>query len=200
MNLSGVNVGQLQNQNTAKPAVIQQGQVLHGTIKKLYPDQQAEITIGGQKMMAKLETPMQAGNSHFFQVQSTEPELTLKMVSGPIDAKASPIDQMKQLMDTMKLPQSKEMQQLVLQLVKNDIPFNKEQLVAAEPLLKGLKGAERTQTIDALQKMIELKLPMTKDSLQAVIQGSLKSGFTDLLGKLEQAIRADSTLLSLIHI
>lgn len=194
MNLSGVNVGQIQSQQTVKQAVIQEGQVLHGTIQKLYPDQQAEISIGGQKMIAKLETSMQAGNSHFFQVTSTQPELTLKMVSGPIDPKASSLDQMKQMMESMKLPQTKELQQVVLQLVKNDIPFNKEQILSAESLLKGVKGSERTQTIDALQKMIELKLPMTRDSLQAVIQGSAKIGFTNLLGNLEQLIKSDATL------
>ncbi|MBQ0139273.1 MAG: hypothetical protein KBT36_08250 [Kurthia sp.] len=194
MNLSGVNLGQVTTQQKTQPTVVQQGQVLHGTIKKLYPDQQAEISIGGQKMMAKLETAVQAGNSHFFQVASTEPELTLKMVSGPIDTKASSMDQMKQLMEQMKLPATKDMQRLMLQLVKNDIPFNKEQLLAAEPFLKGLKGAERAQTMDALQKMIELKLPMTKDALQAVIQGSMKSGFTNLLGTLEQSVKADNLL------
>lgn len=196
MNLSGVNVGQIQNQASVQPLVVQEGQVLRGTIQKLYPNQQAEISIGGQKMMAKVETSMQAGNAHFFQVTSMQPELTLKMVSGPIDAKATPTDQMKQMMESMKLPQTKELQQLVLQLVKNEIPFNKEQILAAEPFLKGLKGAERTQTTEALQKLIELKLPITKDSIQAIIQGSAKSGFGHVLGSLEQLIRADSTMSS----
>lgn len=197
MNLSGVNVGQIQGAaNTAQPVSMQEGQVLHGTIKKLYPNQQAEINIGGQKMMAKLETPMQAGNTHFFQVTATTPDLTLKMVSGPVDEKASLMDQTKQMIDTMKLPQTKEMQQIVSQLVKNNIPFNKEQLIAAEQLLKGANGAERPQALDALQKMIELKLPMTSTSLQAVMEGSLKGGFTNLLGNLEQSIRLDTQLAS----
>lgn len=194
MNLSGVNVGQIQGTATTQPVTMQEGQVLHGTIKKLYPNQQAEITIGGQKMMAKLETPMQAGNTHFFQVTATTPDLTLKMVSGPVDEKASLTDQTKQIIDTMKLPQTKEMQQLVSQLVKNNIPFSKEQLLASEQLLKGTKGTERLQTLEALQKMIELKLPLTTTSLQAVIQGSLKGGFTNLLGSLEQSIRMDGQL------
>lgn len=195
MNLSGVNVGQIQGAaNTAQPVAMQEGQVLHGTIKKLYPNQQAEINIGGQKMMAKLETPMQAGNTHFFQVTATTPDLTLKMVSGPVDEKASLMDQTKQMIDTMKLPQTKEMQQIVSQLVKNNIPFNKDQLMAAEQLLKGANGAEKMQALDALQKMIELKLPMTSTSLQAVMEGSLKGGFTNLLGSLEQSIRIDAQL------
>lgn len=189
-----MNLGQVQKNQSNQPLVIQQGQVLHGKINKLYPDQQAEITIGGQKMMAKLETSMQAGNTHFFQVSATEPELTLKMVSGPIDAKSSVAEQTKQLLDTMKIPQSKEMQQLVSQLIKNEIPFNKEQLVAAEQMLKGVKGGERAQTIEALQKIIELKLPITTDTVQAVIQGGKKDGMLNLLSTIEAAIRADQSM------
>lgn len=194
MNLSGVNLGQTQNNQSKQPLVIQQGQVLHGKINKLYPDQQAEITIGGQKMMAKLETSMQAGNTHFFQVSATEPELTLKMVSGPIDARSSVAEQTKQLLDTMKIPQSKEMQQLVSQLIKNEIPFNKEQLMAAEQMLKGVKGGERAQTIEVLQKIIELKLPITTDTVQAVIQGGKKDGMLNLLSTIEATIRADQSM------
>lgn len=194
MNLSGVNLGQTQNNQSKQPLVIQQGQVLHGKINKLYSDQQAEITIGGQKMMAKLETSMQAGNTHFFQVSATEPELTLKMVSGPIDARSSVAEQTKQLLDTMKIPQSKEMQQLVSQLIKNEIPFNKEQLMAAEQMLKGVKGGERAQTIEALQKIIELKLPITTDTVQAVIQGGKKDGMLNLLSTIEATIRADQSM------
>lgn len=189
-----MNLGQTQNNQSKQPLVIQQGQVLHGKINKLYPDQQAEITIGGQKMMAKLETSMQAGNTHFFQVSATEPELTLKMVSGPIDAKSSVAEQTKQLLDTMKIPQSKEMQQLVSQLIKNEIPFNKEQLMAAEQMLKGVKGGERAQTIEALQKIIELKLPITTDTVQAVIQGGKKDGMLNLLSTIEATIRADQSM------
>ena len=189
-----MNLGQTQNNQSKQPLVIQQGQVLHGKINKLYPDQQAEITIGGQKMMAKLETSMQAGNTHFFQVSATEPELTLKMVSGPIDARSSVAEQTKQLLDTMKIPQSKEMQQLVSQLIKNEIPFNKEQLMAAEQMLKGVKGGERAQTIEALQKIIELKLPITTDTVQAVIQGGKKDGMLNLLSTIEATIRADQSM------
>lgn len=189
-----MNLGQVQKNQSNQPLVIKQGQVLHGKINKLYPDQQAEITIGGQKMMAKLETSMQAGNTHFFQVSATEPELTLKMVSGPIDAKSSVAEQTKQLLDTMKIPQSKEMQQLVSQLIKNEIPFNKEQLMAAEQMLKGVKGGERAQTIEALQKIIELKLPITTDTVQAVIQGGKKDGMLNLLSTIEAAIRADQSM------
>ena len=50
---------------------MKEGQVVHGTIKKLYPNQTAEVQIGNQKVIAKLETPLKAGDSHFFQVEKS---------------------------------------------------------------------------------------------------------------------------------
>ncbi len=37
-----------------QPLALQQGQVFHGTIKQLYPDQMAEVQVGNQKLFAKL--------------------------------------------------------------------------------------------------------------------------------------------------
>ncbi|KAA5557195.1 hypothetical protein F3G54_31670, partial [Pseudomonas aeruginosa] len=105
-------------------AVVKEGQVLHGTIQKLFPDQQAEIRVGDQKMMAKLETPLKAGDAHFFQVTSTSPELSLKVVSGPLTSQTTS-QQALQLMNSMKLPDSKEMQQIVTQFLKNDTPMSR---------------------------------------------------------------------------
>lgn len=48
------------------PMTMKDGQVVHGTIKKLFPNQTAEVQIGNQKIIAKLETPLKAGDAHFF--------------------------------------------------------------------------------------------------------------------------------------
>ena len=43
----------------------------------------AEVQIGNQKVIAKLEVPMKAGDSYYFQVNSVEPEFQLKIIAGP---------------------------------------------------------------------------------------------------------------------
>lgn len=45
---------------------LRQDQVFHGSIKQLYPNQMAEVQVGGQKLMAKLEVPLKVGDTHFF--------------------------------------------------------------------------------------------------------------------------------------
>lgn len=49
-----------------QPLSLRQDQVFHGTIKQLYPDQMAEVQVGNQKLMVKLEVPLKVGDAHFF--------------------------------------------------------------------------------------------------------------------------------------
>ncbi len=111
MNYTSFNPIQTQQTNIAQnqPLTLKQGQVLHGTIKKLYPDQIAEIQVGGHKLLAKLETPLKAGDSHFFQVTGISPQAELKVVSGPMNASNSMSQQIQQLLDSMNLPKTAEM-------------------------------------------------------------------------------------------
>lgn len=192
MNLSGVNIQQAQQANTSKHAVLKEGQIMHGTIKKLFPDQMAEVQVGNQKMMARLETSLKAGDTHFFQISSTSPDLSLKVVSGPITSQSTS-QQAQQLMTNMNLPDSKEMRQLVQQFLKNDVPMSKEQLIQAEQVLKAT-NVPKDQALAAMEKIIQLKLPMNEASLQAIVQGGAKTGFQNNLQTLQQAIQQDRSI------
>lgn len=92
------------------PLVLKQGQVFHGKIKQLYPNQMAEIQIGEHRLIAKLETPLKAGDSHYFQVMSTSPQTELKVVTGPMTKEFVNVQQ---LIETLHLPKSPEMQRTV---------------------------------------------------------------------------------------
>ena len=62
----------------------------------------AEVQIGGQKVFAKLEVPMKAGDSYYFQVNTVKPELQLKIISGPLQATEGQARQLGGLMDAMQ--------------------------------------------------------------------------------------------------
>ena len=117
---------------------MKEGQVIHGSIVKLFPNDTAELQIGAQKVIAKLETPLQAGNAHFFQVTKSEPNLQLKVVSDPLIQSNSSSQTTVQLIKAMNLPNSKEMQVAVQFFLKEQIPMAKEQLIQAVQLLKQL--------------------------------------------------------------
>jgi len=143
-----------------QPLSLRQDQVFHGTIKQLYPDQMAEVQVGNQKLMAKLEVPLKVGDAHFFQVTATNPQTELKVVTGPMSQAMTPAQQMNQLLETMNLPKSSEMQQVLSHFMKAQLPISKEQLLAAESWMKNLpEGVDKNNALQALQRMVELKMP-----------------------------------------
>lgn len=186
-----------QNPITAnnQPLALKQGQVFHGTIKKLYPDQMAEIQVGNQKFIAKLEVPLKAGDAHFFQVTGTDPQAELKVVSGPMTPTASPSQQINQLLESMNLPKSAEMQQLLGHFMKAELPISKEQLIQAEMWLKALpEGISKIDALQTIQKMIELKMPMTNEVFQALMSGQKTSGMATIMENFAQLLAKDTIL------
>lgn len=181
--------------STNQPLALKQGQVFHGTIKQLYPDQMAEIQVGNQKFIAKLEVPLKAGDAHFFQVTGTNPQTELKIVTGPMAQASTPSQQINQLLESMNLPKSAEMQQLLGHFMKAQLPISKEQMLQAEMWLKALpEGISKVDALQTIQKMIEHKMPMINDVFQALMSGQKTSGMTAIMDNFAQLLAKDTTL------
>lgn len=198
MNYSSLSSIQFQQSNQVmnqQPLALKEGQVIHGTIKQLFPNQIAEVQVGDQHFIAKMETPLRTGDSHYFQVSGIKPDLQLKVVSGPMSPSASVSQQANQLIDTMKLPSSNEMKQVANYFIRNNLPLDKEQLQQAEQLMKSLPDTVNAkEALTAIQKLVELKLPIQQDTFQAVLQGGMKGGFTEVLGNLQRLLQQDSSI------
>lgn len=186
----------MRSQSVAEqPLSLKQGQVFHGNIKKLYPNQTAEVQVGNQKMIAKLEVPLKAGDSHYFQVTSVKPELQLKVVTGTLPQSSSPSVQIQQLMDSLQLPKTPTMQALVQHMVKEQIPLSKDQLVQAEQWIKNLPPQVKlADAMQALQRMSEMKLPFTNEIFRSIISGGDKTGLNTLLNSFKQTLQSDQSL------
>lgn len=159
-----------------------------GQIKQLYPGQLAEVQIGSHKLMAKLEVPMKAGDAYYFQVRAIEPELQLKIISGPIQAKDGQSMQLKNLMESMQLPNTKEMQNILAHFIKNKIPFTRENLIDAEKLVKLVPSASREEAVHMIQKLMELRLPLTAQHFTSLMSVQMKEGFHHLFSALQGAL------------
>ncbi len=178
----------------SKPLVLREGQVFHGSIKQLFPNQVAEVQVGANKLVATLETPLKAGDSHYFQVTNTSGQIELKVVTGPMN-QAGSTHQMNQLIESMNLPKSAEMRQILNQFIRNDIPVLREQLLQAEAWMKAIPNSEsKTVALQAMTRMIELKMPFTNDVFQALMNGSKITGMSEMLSTLMQRITQDTTV------
>ncbi|MGN7478546.1 hypothetical protein ACTHOQ_11870 [Solibacillus silvestris] len=176
-----------------QPLALRQDQVFHGTIKQLYPNQMAEVQIGNQKLMAKLEVPLKLGDAHFFQVTATNPQTELKVVTGPMSQTITAGQQLTQLLETMNLPKSNEMQQVLSHFMKAQLPLSKEQLLAAESWMKNLPaGVDKNNALQALQRMVELKMPFTNTVFQALTQGVKTDGLSANLTNLAQLLASQA--------
>ena len=155
----------------------------------------AEVQVGNQKLMAKLEVPLKAGDAHFFQVTATNPQTELKVVTGPMSQSTSPTQQMNQLLESMNLPKTTEMQQVLSHFMKAQIPISKEQLMQAEAWMKALpEGISKADALQAMQKMVELKMPFTNDVFQALVSGQKTAGMTSAMNNFAQFLMQDTAL------
>ncbi|MFC7685435.1 hypothetical protein [Ureibacillus sp. GCM10028918] len=178
-----------------QPLTLKQGQVFHGTIKKLYPDQMAEIQVGPNKLFAKLETPLKAGDSHFFQVTNMNPQAELKVVTGPMQPSQTTGGQLNQLLETMNLPKTMEMQQVLAHFVKNQVPLSKEALLQAENWLKNLpESITKQEALQVIQKMADMKLPFTNEVFKALIFGNKNNGMASAISNLTTLLAQDTSI------
>ncbi len=176
------------------PMTMKDGQVVHGTIKKLFPNQTAEVQIGNQKIIAKLETPLKAGDAHFFQVTKSEPEVQLKVVAGPLGGNTA-VQQAQQLLQAMNLNKSSELQAIVQVFIKEQIPISKELLLQAEQLIKQLPAnISVREGLEAIQKMIDLKVPLTSNMFETILSGKSTDGFSSLIANMKNVLQQDQIL------
>ena len=182
-----------------RPLVLNEGQMFQGQIKQLFPGQMAEVHIGGQKLMAKIDVPMKAGDSYYFQVNAVKPELQLKIISGPTQATEGQVRQLGGLMDAMQLPKTPEMQSLLTFVMKNKIPMTREGLIQAEALLKSVPAAARNEALASIQKIVELKLPLTDSVFRSLLGVETKEGLHAVLQALKTTLAADSSVSSQVR-
>lgn len=176
---------------------LKHGQVVHGSVKKLFPDQRAEVQVGNQKMMAILEVPLKAGDAHYFQVVGDKAALQLKVVTDALNSSKATSSQTKQLMDSLQLPKTTEMQSIVQQMVKEKIPLSKEQLLLAEQWLKEIPPqVKMAEGLLAIQKLSELNLLFTNENFRTLISGQDKNGLHQLLDAFKIALQNDTSIPS----
>lgn len=176
---------------------LRHGQVVHGSVKKLFPDQRAEVQVGNQKMMAILEVPLKAGDAHYFQVVGDKAALQLKVVTDALNSSKATSSQTKQLMDSLQLTKTTEMQSIVQQMVKEKIPLSKEQLLLAEQWLKEIPPqVKMAEGLLAIQKLSELKLLFTNENFRTLISGQDKNGIHQLLDAFKIALQNDTSIPS----
>ncbi|ARF18437.1 hypothetical protein [Sporosarcina ureae] len=183
MNLHSLSASSARATTTeTQPLSLKEGQMIHGKITQLFSGQMAQVQVGNQQLYAKLEVPMQAGDNYYFKVNGTEPELRLQVISGPMRGEGQSV-QLSQLIESLSLPKTKEMKDVLATIVKQKIPMTKENMLEAVNLLKTLPEGMKAEALATLGKMAEARLPFTPAIFQSLLQahtGTIAQQFTTL--------------------
>src|SRR5690625_937251 len=140
----------LQPTNVSQTPVLRDGQIVQGKILKIHPNNRAEIQIGQNKMVAEITTPLSVGRQYFFQVQTSDQLVQLKVIGEHLRQDAS--ENMMHLLQQLGLKATKVNMQFIQLLMNEKVPFNKSELQQALQLLD--KCANKMEAIQTLKEML----------------------------------------------
>jgi hypothetical protein len=165
------------------------GQMIFAKVNKLFPEGMAEINYGGKKTIAKLETPLAAGNHYLFQTEVTEEGLLkLRVISAaPSDAKIPNSVLPEKLLNDLNLPKGGTIKELVLLLVKNSLPFTKKELALMSELLS--RTPDRQAGMEAILKLKEANIPVSKPLYYSHLHGKSMEPLSNMMQGLETALQ-----------
>lgn len=166
------------------PLVLKEAQIVQGKITKLFSGQKAQIQIGSHTLLAEVSAPLTVGERYFFQVQGTEDQIHLKVIGESLKQDAAQSVEM--LMDKLSIRQTKINTAFIERLIQERIPFRQQQLSQAVALLD--QAANKQQLMSILLEMMEQKLPLTAEAVQAM-QMQKKADAGDLIDQLRHILQ-----------
>ncbi|WP_079508413.1 hypothetical protein [Mesobacillus jeotgali] len=177
----------LKTTQQTKAAEFRPGQIINGKIVKLYPDQVAQVQIGNQIMVAQLEVPLSANERYWFQVQSGEGKVHLKVISASGEDKGQSGNLTKILAEFSMQP-TKENLELIRFFIKEQLPVNIDLLKQASEWLKTADSLSAGQ--DAIKMMLTRGIPVTRSSFDALSTITKEQSLVLLMEQLGKALES----------
>lgn len=150
---------------TNQPATltVRPGQLLRGKIMAFYPNHLAAIQFGDIKIHAKLQMPLSAGTNYWFEVVPNDNIIELKVVNSQTQPNAT-----EQLLTALKLPETRNNNQLVKELSNSTIPFTTENIKDAVKWLKMTKDYENG--VETIKLMLQRNIPFHHESFISLLE------------------------------
>jgi hypothetical protein len=169
----------IQNTNVGKPIQFRSGQVLTGTIKKLYPNQLAEVQSGNRTFFAKLEVPLQVGEKYWFQVMSTEEGISLKVLTESTSKDQPTQALVAKLLDKLSLPFTIASERLATKLVTEQWPLTKEMIVQSSEWLSKMEQHE--EGLSTIKWMMNKSIPFNENVFLSLLEAGKKESIQTIL-------------------
>ncbi|MBP1175803.1 hypothetical protein JOE49_003055 [Paenibacillus sp. PvR133] len=175
----------------AKKLDMQPGQVVRGVVLKVSEDGgEAVLQIQGSQVRAKLETPLQPGQTTTFQVQPASP--SGMTVLKPLNDVANTPQQTVALTDVLEsvgLPDTAQNRELIQAMQKNGVPLTSENASSLREAMAKQSGNVQLGTfVQAAAVAFQRGLPLTAESINGLRQAMFGPPLNDLLSSLEQEL------------
>ncbi|ADM69702.1 hypothetical protein GMA19_01886 [Paenibacillus polymyxa E681] len=170
---------------------MQPGQVVRGVVLKVSEDGgEAVLQIQGSQVRAKLETPLQPGQTTTFQVQPASP--SGMTVLKPLNDVANTPQQTVALTDVLEsvgLPDTAQNRELIQAMQKNGVPLTSENAASLREAMAKQSGNVQLGTfVQAAAVAFQRGLPLTAESINGLRQAMFGPPLNDLLSSLEQEL------------
>ncbi|WP_169083097.1 hypothetical protein [Paenibacillus sp. PL91] len=167
------------------------GQVVRGVILQVMENNEALVQINGVQVRAKLEAPLQVGQTAMLQVQpqSSGALVTLKQVEP--GAVGLPEDTFKEWAKQLALPEQKWAAHIVKDLRKEGVILNREVAQAFQQAAAAMPaGGDAEQWMQAAAATFKRGLPMTGATVAAMQQVMFGRSAHELLETMQQQLAA----------
>jgi hypothetical protein len=154
---------------------LKENQIVIGQVLKHFPDKKALIQVGNSKLVAQLETSINAMGKYWFKVKSSETfGLNLKIIKQVEGDKHTQLATSKDLLSLFQQRTSKENIMLANELIKENVPITKNQLMAAIEILKKTTKSDCTQAVEAIISVIKKNYPLTEVVIRSINESQSK--------------------------
>lgn len=144
------------------------GQVLRGEVAQILPDQSAVIKFGSMNVHAKIETALELGQKSWFQVQSQNHPITLKMLPASKDFSSNEGKQdIPSLLSFFGMKKGAVQEQILQFFIQQKLPMEKKMMQQLPALVQEL-GGRTEDNLRAIQMAIHKNVPVTKETIQSI--------------------------------
>ncbi|MEC0248793.1 hypothetical protein P4H65_23660, partial [Paenibacillus chitinolyticus] len=191
MNISGLIRGLAGSMQAAEPKTLElkPGQVVKGVVLQVYDNQEAQMSIDGVQVRAKLETPLAPGQTAWLQVQpeSTGGQVVLKPAAGP--AVPATQEEIGQMLKQTGLKDTAVNRELVQMMKQQGIPLTKEAAAPLQEVMSRIPASVKPeQWVQAVGVAVSKGLPLTADTVGAIHQALFGKPFGETLQNLAQTL------------
>ncbi|MFZ3587939.1 hypothetical protein ACOI1C_01435 [Bacillus sp. DJP31] len=176
--------------NRSHELTIRPGQLLHGRVEKLFPNQTALIQIGSMKLYAHIDVSLEALERYWFEAQPDQNgEVHLKVLETKNSGRSNINDLGSTLLTQFQLPDTKKNQQLVKFLISKELPFSKEHVTKGSQWLTSKQDFQKGLT--AIEMMIKRELPVTNQTFKSLVAFQSSSSIATQLLQVTEWLGSD---------